>query len=180
MTSDQQSFDRAAFIEQWCQALESGRYERGTEKLCYKLPSNGHKRYCCLGVAAHELVDMGRAEVRPSLYQINEFEFGLFLEEDSDNLLLTSPMVELLGIPNDGEFYADKVSAETRKWLAQISVTPSDEERAETLEEMGWDNDMNPRLPTLVDVNDSKHPSVSFKRIAALIREIEAANAWSS
>ena len=41
---------RKDFIELWCQALESGEYKQGKEKLVI-VEDGENKQYCCLGVA---------------------------------------------------------------------------------------------------------------------------------
>ena len=45
--------------DDWLEALESGRYKKGTKVLCKNPSDNTPKRFCCLGVAAEIFKEEG-------------------------------------------------------------------------------------------------------------------------
>ena len=153
-------FDRAEFVEQWCQALEADEFAQGEGYLKTSDPNVGDQ-YCCLGVACHMLTEANLLD-EPVLLSTGATRYGTSIPpfgpngRDYSTTMLPERAIQLLHIGDGGEFIADKLPEQVRASL------PRDE-----------DDDL---CTSLVTVNDA---GVTFSRIAQLIREIEKAGAWA-
>lgn len=80
--------------ELWLDALRSGKYEQGTNKLSYK-DEEGKTRYCCLGV----LCDLAYKEIE--LFTINDFSKSTLFGEELEDTILPSEVTEWAELNNN-------------------------------------------------------------------------------
>ncbi len=80
------------FKEEWCQALESGKYEQGKGFLC----SNG--KFCCLGVAEDLLSKKGVVKASEEEGGIRYTDISK--EGDTSMYLLTPDSFKYMGLPD--------------------------------------------------------------------------------
>lgn len=110
--------NREEIIEKWCQALESGQYQKGVGKL-----KDEDGNYCCLGV----LCEILELESEP-FYDEFLFHYG----KESDSEILPSSLARDLSINNCGGFR----ECVEYQGLSYISLTDLNDQSDITFPEM--------------------------------------------
>lgn len=94
----------------WVEALESGDYEQGFEKLHLRRP-DGRETFCCLGVACVVAIANGVPLKVESSNPVWEFESAQ-ISYDYDAELLPPKVVEWLGLPASNPILIDRCATE--------------------------------------------------------------------